>query len=307
MTGVKGLSSQVWRNRTGDINTGSHTLLILGCGYVGERLATACRREGMRVIGGTRSRERARALERLGIEPAMIASPSDLPDALLARVDKIVDSVPLSRGEQGMRASQPAWLPTIAPKLVRLKWAAYLSATSVYGDAHGAWVDETDACKPTSGRGKQRLLAEKTWLQSGLPVEIFRLAGIYGPGRNIISRLRAGGYEAVRWQPSHWSSRIHVDDIIAAILASMRRPRPGRIVNLADDAPSPHADYVQAVARMVDAPAPLILTPEEGRLRLSPAQMSFFADNKRVSNRLLHRELLPELKYPDFRRGMASL
>lgn len=289
------------------MNTGSHTLLILGCGYVGERLATACRQEGMRVIGSTRSRERANTLERLGIEAAMIASPSDLPDELLARVDSIVDSVPLTRGEQGMYASQPAWLPAVVTKLTQLKWAAYLSATSVYGDAHGAWVDEVDTCKPASERGKQRLLAEKAWRQSGLPVEIFRLAGIYGPARNIISRLRTGGYEAVCWQPPHWSSRIHVDDIIAAILAAMRHPGPGRIVNLADDAPSPHADYVVEVARMADAPAPVILTPEEGRRRLSPAQMEFFSGNKRVSNRLLHRELLPKLKYPDFRQGIASL
>ncbi len=289
------------------MNNQSCTLLILGCGYIGERLAAACIEEGMRVIGSTRSRERARTLERLGIEATVVASPSDLPDELLARVDRIVDSVPLTRSERGMHASQPAWLPVVTPKLARLEWAGYLSATSVYGDAHGAWVDEADSCKPTSERGAQRLLAEKAWRQSGLPAEIFRLAGIYGPERNIISRLRAGGYEAVRWQPPHWSSRIHVDDIIAAILAAMRHPGPGRIVNLADDLPLSHADYVQEVARMAAAPAPVILTSEEGRLRLSPAQMVFFSDNKRVCNRLLHRELLPKLKYPDFRQGIASL
>jgi len=290
----------------------SDTLLILGCGYVGEKLAIACMADGMRVIGTTRSPERAEVLESRGIEAVLAASPSDLPDTLLASTDAVLDSIPLMRDASVMYASQLRWLPEIAGKCCRLectelKWAGYLSTTGVYGDADGAWVDETWPCKPSSERGIERLKAEQAWLQSGLPVEIFRLAGIYGPGRNMIARLKAGGYKTVQWNPPHYSSRIHVDDIVAAIMAAIKTPKPGRIVNLADDEPLPHADYVMELARMIDAPEPVMLTPEEGKRQLSPAMIDFFRDNKRVSNRLLHRELLPELKYPNFRQGVALL
>jgi nucleoside-diphosphate-sugar epimerase len=290
----------------------SDTLLIFGCGYVGEKLAAACMADGMRVIGTTRSPEHAEALESHGVEAVLAASPSDLPDTLLASADVVLDSIPLTREGSMMHASQPQWLPEIAGKFCRLKrdglkWAGYLSTTGVYGDADGAWVDETWPCKPASERGIKRLKAEQVWLQSGLPVEIFRLAGIYGPGRNMIARLKAGGYKTVQWHPPHYSSRIHVDDIVAAIMAAIKTPKPGRIVNLADDEPLPHADYVTELARMIDAPEPVMLTPEEGERQLSPAMISFFRDNKRVSNRLLHREFLPDLKYPNFRQGVASL
>ncbi|MDQ6986361.1 MAG: SDR family NAD(P)-dependent oxidoreductase, partial [Mariprofundaceae bacterium] len=114
-------------------------------------------------------------------------------------------------------------------------------------------------------------------------------------------------YKVVVWQPPHFSSRIHVDDIVAALLAAMRNPRAGRIVNLADDMPLPHVDYVTLVAQMIDAPAPLLLSPDEGEKQLSQAALAFFRDNKRVSNRLLHDELLAELRYPDFCKGIAAL
>ncbi len=283
------------------------TLLILGCGYVGERLAAVCLDDGMRVIGTTRSEKRASMLKSMGIEAVIAPSPIDLPDALLAEVDAVVDSIPLTQNNNGLHATQPLWLPEIAPKLSGVCWAGYLSSTGVYGDANGAWVDESFACKPGSARGRERLRAEQAWLDSRLPAEVFRLAGIYGPERNILDRLRAGGYKVVAWNPAHFSSRIHVDDIVAAVLAAMRKPRCGRTVNLADDMPLPHVEYVTQLARMIDAPPPVILNPGEGEKQLSPAALAFFRDNKRVSNRLLHEELLAELLYPDFRKGMAAL
>jgi nucleoside-diphosphate-sugar epimerase len=282
-------------------------LLILGCGYVGERLAVAAIEQGMRVTGTTRRSERATALRALGLEAAVTDSPADLPDAVLKQCDAVIDSIPLATDAAGMQAPQRRWLPAIAPKLSHVRWAGYLSTTGVYGDAGGAWVDETWPCQPTSGRGIGRLEAETAWLDVGLPAEVFRLAGIYGPGHNIIARLKEGGYKAARWQPPHWSSRIHVDDIVAALLAAMRHPRPGRIVNLADDEPLPHADYVTELARLVGAPPPVILDAAEAERELSPAALAFFRDNKRVCNALLHRELLPALKYPSFRQAVDAL
>jgi nucleoside-diphosphate-sugar epimerase len=282
-------------------------LLILGCGYVGEKLAQACLAKGMRVTASTRSKERQASLEKMGIDAVLAATPADLPDDLLAAVDAVLDSIPLTRDEQDMFAPQPHWLPVLAVKLSSVCWTGYLSTTGVYGDADGAWVDETHACKPTSARGLERLNAEQAWLQSGLPAEVFRLAGIYGSERNILERLKAGGYKAVQWQPPHYSSRIHVDDIVAALMAAMHKPRAGRIVNLADDLPLPHADYVTELAQMIGAPAPHILDEIEGGKQLSAMVLAFFRDNKRVSNRLLHEELLPKLKYPDFRTGVRGM
>lgn len=283
------------------------SVLILGCGYVGTRLARACIDRGIHVIGTARSRNRAKELTILGIEPLIVTQPEDIPESILTGVGIVLDSIPLKRTDGGLKAGQPSWVPMLARKIPDVHWVGYLSSTGVYGDAKGAWVDESWPCIPTSQRGRERLLAERAWLESGLPVEVFRPAGIYGPGRNIIPSLRAGGYKAVRWQPSRFSSRIHVNDIVAALLAAMDKPRPGRIVNLADDRPLPHDEYVCDLARLVGAPNPVILTPEEGEQELSAAALDFFRDNKRVSNRLLHRELLSTLEYPDFRRAVPEL
>ena len=283
------------------------TLLILGCGYVGERLAVAAIEQGMKVIGSTRHAVRADDLRARGIEAVVAASPVALPGDVLRQCDAVLDSIPLEHHGRRMRAPQLQWLPEVASRLSHVRWAGYLSTTGVYGDAGGAWVDEAWPCKPTSERGKQRLAAEVEWLDSGLPAEVFRIAGIYGPGRNLIAKLMEGSYQAVRWQPAHWSSRIHVDDIVAAILAAMQRPRSGRIVNLADDLPMPHDQYVCELAARVGAPEPQLLTPEQGELHLPPAMLDFFRDSKRVSNRRLHEELLPALKYPSFRDAVDDL
>ncbi|MDQ6982741.1 MAG: SDR family oxidoreductase [Mariprofundus sp.] len=296
-------STQTFASGSRDIDN----ILILGCGYVGEKLAQACLADGIRVIGTTRSNDRVIQLKEQGIEAMLATSPKELPRELLASVDAVLDSIPLTRDEQGMHASQMQWLPELAAKLSAVRWAGYLSTTGVYGDAEGAWVDESYPCRPSSGRGSERLKAEQALLQSGLPAEIFRLAGIYGPERNILGRLRAGGYQTVQWQPSHFSSRIHVDDIVAALMAAMQKPKAGRIVNLADDLPLPHADYVTELAQLIGAQAPDILSETEGEVLLPAAALDFFRDNKRVSNSLLHQELLPELKFPDFRAGLESL
>ncbi|MDQ6993434.1 MAG: SDR family oxidoreductase [Mariprofundus sp.] len=282
-------------------------LLILGCGYVGEKLAAACLADGMRVIATTRDLLRAEVLAKQGIEAIVVRSPLELSDELLAAVDGVVDSIPLSRDQTGIHATQLLWLPQLTERLLHLRWAGYLSSTAVYGDAGGAWVDESSICRPSSERGGERLKAEKTWLESGLAAEIFRLAGIYGVERNILGRLKSDAYKAVQWNPPHYASRIHVDDIVAALMAAMQKPRAGRIVNLADDLPLPHAEYVCEVAAMIGAPMPQMLTESEGEAVLSPSMLAFFRDNKRVSNRLLHQELLPSLQYPSFRTAMGEL
>jgi len=281
-------------------------LLILGCGYCGEWFARALLREGWQVFGTTRSADRAAALASCGITPLRARSPAELPEPLLRDMDALLDSIPLSQTRAGVYASQPQWLPTLVARCSRLRWAGYLSTTGVYGDASGAWVDESHPCRASSPRARARLHAEQAWLSSGLPVEIFRLAGIYGPGRNILDRLRAGGYRVVRWQPPRFSNRIHIEDIVATLRAALRQPQPGRILNVADDLPLPHDQYACELARLIGAPAPIVLSPEEAAATLSPRTLEFFRDSKRIANQRLH-ELLPALRYPTFRHAWRSL
>ena len=282
-------------------------ILILGCGYVGKKIAQACLAENMQILACTRSKDHAEELQDLGIPALVCQSPDKLPHHLLQQITHLIDSIPLTREGESMFASQVHFIPILAPKLTSLQWVAYLSTTGVYGDAKGAWVDENSTCQPQSERGKQRLLAEKFWLESGLPAEVFRLAGIYGQERNIIPRLMAGDYKAIAWQPEHYSSRVHVDDIVRTLMAAMLQPRAGRILNVADDLPLPHHQYVQQVAAMIGAPAPIILTPEEGKMQLSATALSFFSDNKRIFNKHLHDELLPVLQYPNFQSGITHI
>jgi nucleoside-diphosphate-sugar epimerase len=139
------------------------------------------------------------------------------------------------------------------------------------------------------------------------PIEVFRLTGIYGNERNILSKLFAGNYKSVAWEPAHYSNRIHVDDITAALLAAMLKPQANRTINLSDDEPCSHAEYTTELAKHIGAPAPIILSPEEATQQLSPAYLDFFRDNKRISNQKLHQDLLPELKYPSFRNAISAL
>ncbi|MDQ6991427.1 MAG: SDR family oxidoreductase [Mariprofundaceae bacterium] len=285
-------------------------LLILGCGYVGEKIARALllkKPANTHVIGFTRSHEHAKALQAVGISTIVAETPLAISPDVLSSTTHLIDSIPLTRHGMSMTASQVDVVPQLVPQLSSLQWVGYLSTTGVYGDAQGAWVNENTPCQPHSERGKERLLAEQAWLTSGLPAEVFRLAGIYGPERNIFPRLMAGNYKAVAWQPEHDASRIHVDDIVRALETAMYQPRAGRILNVADDLPFSHHHYVQEVAAMIGAPEPIILTPEEGKEQLTATALSFFSDNKRISNQRLHDELLETLRYPSFRQGISSI
>jgi len=225
----------------------------------------------------------------------------------LATQDLLLDSIPLDRSPTRWSPPQRNWVKTIASTAPQLRWVGYLSSTSVYADAGGNWVDETSTNLARQGRGAARLAAESTWLETQLPAEMFRISGIYGPGRNLIARLRQGNYQCVAWNPPHYANRIHADDLVAALLAAMRTPLPGRILNISDDTPSPHAEYVQALAAHIGAPAPDILSPEQAEISLPSSVLAFFRDNKRVSNQRLHQSLLPQLSYPSFHQGIDSI
>jgi nucleoside-diphosphate-sugar epimerase len=189
-----------------------------------------------------------------------------------------------------------------------LRWLGYLSTTGVYGTRDGGWVDESSDLRPTSPRSRYRAAAEAAWLElwraHDVPVHIFRLAGIYGLGRSALDAVRAGTARRID-SPGQLFSRIHVDDIASVLLASIARPRPGAVYNVCDDEPAAQADVVAHAAQLLGVePPPLVPL---AAAHLSPMARSFWADNKRVSNALIKRELGVTLAYPDYRAGLAAI
>lgn len=266
---------------------------------------------GAKVYGTARTEEHARRLVAMGIEPVLIPSAENLIDfpfkEKLADITHLLDSIPLARDDHRYHAPQAVFLPKLLSLLPHLEWAGYLSTTAVYGDSGGEWVDENSLTLPVSLRGEARLQAEKVWQTFFPSAEIFRLPGIYGPGRNILPKLLSGEYKTVRWDTPRYSNRVHVADIVAALSSAMKKPRPGRILNVTDDFPCPHADYVEELCKAIGAPKVRYLTPEEAERELSPSALDFFRENKRISNKKLHQELLPRLRYPSFREALPEL
>lgn len=185
-----------------------------------------------------------------------------------------------------------------------LEWIGYLSSTSVYGNHEGDWVDETSDTNPTSSQGIARLKAEHQWLALDLPVHIFRLAGIYGPGRNVLIDLKAGRSQRI-FKEGVVFSRIHVADIIQALKASLSQPNIGRIYNLADNCPAPSHDVIAYGASLLGIAQPPLIPFEEAEL--SPMGRSFYIDSKRVKNDRLLKELIPSLYYPTYKEGLQGL
>ena len=189
-----------------------------------------------------------------------------------------------------------------------LCWLCYLSTTGVYGDRGGGWVDESAELSPSGERGRRRAAAEAGWLdlwhRRGVPVHIFRLAGIYGPGRSPFEALRGGTAKRID-KPGQVFSRIHVEDLAHVLAASISRPRPGAVYNICDDHPVAPEAVVAHAAALLGMPAPP-LEPFEAA-ELSPMARSFYVDNKRVSNRLIKSELGVTLRYPDYRAGLAAI
>jgi len=189
-----------------------------------------------------------------------------------------------------------------------LAWVGYLSTTNVYGDRGGDWVDESSPVMPSGERGKRRVRAEAGWLalqqRRGVPIHVFRLAGIYGPGRSALDALKNGAARRVS-KPGQVFSRIHVDDLVAVLRASMARPRAGAIYNVCDDEAAAPDDVVAYAATLLDCVPPLL--QDFAAAELSPLAKSFYDDNKRVANRLIKEELGVRLRYPTYREGLAAL
>ena len=277
---------------------------MFGLGYVGQAFARALIARGWSVVGTTRGADRAEALRAEGIETVDADDRAAMTAALTGVSAVLVTAPPTAEGCPGLEAV----IPALAAAQGFPDWIGYLSTTGVYGDFDGRWVFESSPLKAQSVEGARRVGAERDWRQvgrgMGLTVTTFRLPGIYGPGRSALDRLRAGeGRRIVK--PGQVFSRIHLDDIVAGLLASLDRPRAGGVYNLCDDEPAPPQDVMEYAAHLLGAPVPPDLPFNE--LGLSPATRRFYAENKRVSNALAKAELGWRPRYPTYREGLAAI
>lgn len=270
-------------------------LLSLGHGYSAAALARLLLAEGWTVAGTTRSAAKAEALRAEGIAP--ILWPGDLGEALERATHILASAAPDAAGDPFLRAA-----PQIAG--ARAEWVGYLSTTAVYGDHAGGWVDEDTPPNPASERGRWRVIAEQQWRATGLPVHVFRLAGIYGPGRGPFEKVRNGTARRIV-KPGQVFGRIHVEDIAATLRASIARPDPGAVYNLTDDDPAPPEDVIAEAARLLGLPVPPAIPFD--RADLTPMARSFYGESKRVRNDRVKRDLGVTLRYPDYRSGLAAL
>lgn len=270
------------------------TLLVLGHGYSATALARRLIPMGWSVIGTTR--HRAEALRAEGVTP--LIWPGELGPALSRATHILASAAPDAGGDPFLQAAG-AQIAAARPE-----WVGYLSTTAVYGDHQGAWVDEETALTPQSPRAVQRVLAEGQWLQTGLPVHIFRLAGIYGPGRGPFEKLRNGTARRIL-KPGQVFSRIHVEDIAATLMASIAHPAPGRIYNVCDDEPAPPEDILSYAARLLGVPEPPAVDFDSAEM--TPMARSFYGESKRVRNDRIKQELGVELAYPGYRQALQAI
>lgn len=279
-------------------------LLCLGYGYVARRLARTLTRDGWRIAGTYRNSETRAQIEAEGLRPISWAAGRLDRDAFERATAILVSTPPGDDGCPALKAVGDG----VEQGAAAISWIGYLSSNGVYGDHKGAWVDETSPLLATSRRARNRIDAEKNWRAfgkaAGIPVIIFRLPGIYGPGRSAFDAIREGRAQRID-KPGQVFSRAHVDDIAAALKRSLDAPDAGDLFNIADDEPAPPQDVVSYACDLLGVATPPLIPFEEAAL--SEMAKSFYADNKRVSNALMKARLLPSLNYPTYREGLAAI
>jgi len=278
-------------------------LFIFGLGYSGREIAKLLRAAGWNVAGTTRKNDKLAELRAEGIEAHAFDGTSALPEESFGNARHVLCTI--APGASG----DPA-IATCAPLLRRARWLGYLSTTGVYGDHGGGWVDEDTPPKPVQTRSIQRLKAEHAWqamgLEAGVAVDIFRLPGIYGPGRSAIDQVKAGTARRID-KPGQVFSRIHVADIAATVLSAVTaRPR-GAIYNVADDLPASTADVTAYACELLDVPVPPLTPWTTIEPTLSDMARSFYAENRRVKNERIKNELGVTLRYPTYREGLRAI
>jgi nucleoside-diphosphate-sugar epimerase len=278
-------------------------LLIFGYGYTARHLVAEMHPARGQVRVTTRSADKAAQLEREGLT-ARVFPGTDMAEDLAWASHVLITAGP-EDGHDPVLAHARDAIVAAADGLV---WVGYLSTTGVYGDHDGGWVNEETPLTPSTARGRARVTAEGEWQAlyhaHGLPLHIFRLAGIYGPGRGPFEKVREGKARRIV-KPGQVFSRIHVEDIAQVLIASMAHPQAGAVYNLCDDDPAPPQDVIAHAAELLGLPLPPEIPFDEAEL--SPMARSFYAESKRVDNHRMKEELGVQLRYPDYRSGLAAL
>jgi nucleoside-diphosphate-sugar epimerase len=275
----------------------TNRLFVFGLGFSGSAIARQAQEAGWRVAGTVRDEGKARALEAEGIEVHLFDGTAPLPAATIDGATHVLCTI--APGALG----DPV-LNTCAPFLRGARWLGYLSTTGVYGDHGGGWVDETTPPNPGQPRSLSRLAAESAWQAVG--ASLFRLPGIYGPGRSAIDQVKAGTARRID-KPGQVFSRVHVEDIATTVLAAMTRGTSGAIYNVADDLPAPTADVVAYACALLDLPVPPLMPWADVAPTMSAMARSFYAENRRVRNDRIKRELGVTLRYPTYREGLRAI
>jgi nucleoside-diphosphate-sugar epimerase len=280
-------------------------LFCFGFGYTARELARQLPRDGWRITGTSRSDEGCARIREAGHDAVLFDGETPMDSSVLDGVTHVLHSIsPGANGDPVLRLHGD----DLAARADQIAWFGYLSTTGVYGDRGGDWVDEASSLEPSTSRGQARLEAEAGWFGMreafDLPVHVFRLAGIYGPGRNQIEGLRNGTANRIV-KPGQVFSRIHVEDIAGILRASMAHPNPGSAYNVCDDEPAPPQDVVKWAAELIGIePPPEVAFEDAG---LSPMAKSFYSESKKVSNARVKDELGYEFRYPTFREGLKAL
>ncbi|MGJ8629241.1 MAG: SDR family oxidoreductase [Sulfitobacter sp.] len=276
------------------------TLLSFGHGFSARALAARLVPKGWRIIGTTRSPDKIAAIAETGVEPLLWPG-SDV-SALIANVPHVLISAgPNDEGDPVLNALHRQF----AEAVTEMRWLGYLSTTGVYGDHQGGWVDEDTPLAPSTKRGAARVKAEAAWQAiPDLPLHIFRLAGIYGPGRGPFAKVQNGTARRIIKQGQVFS-RIHVDDIALALDLSISAPQPNAIYNLCDDDPAPPQDVIGHAAELLGLPLPEAVEYETAEM--TPMARSFYAESKKVRNDRAKEQLGWRPAFPDYKTGLAAM
>jgi nucleoside-diphosphate-sugar epimerase len=282
-------------------------MFIVGCGYLGRRVAAAERACGGRVHALARSADSAQVLRALGIESVCgdLDDPQSLAGLDVAGQGVYYFAPPPAAGVHDSRMG--AFLAAVRPRSPRR--IVYISTTGVYGDCQGEWVDETRAPNPGADRARRRLDAENQLrafaTRTACEVVILRVPGIYGPERLPLERLRKG-LPLLREEEAPWSNRVHVDDLVAACLAAMDRGRAGAVYNVSDGHPSTMTDYFRRVAEALGLPRPPEVSRAEAGDRIDAGMLGYLAESKRIDNRRMREELGVVPRYPTLAEGLPA-
>ncbi len=273
------------------------------CDYLGHTLSRT--QTPWNLSGTTRDQDKRKELSDRNIKTFLFDFDTPLPDPIYMLRDVthiLISTPPTDNGDPTFIAHAHDMV-----KLPNLEWIGYLSTTGSYGDRDGGWVDETSYARPSTKRGSRRLKAEEQWLSlfhsHKLPVHIFRLAGIYGPGRSALDSVRSGVARRID-KPGHAFSRTHVEDIVQVLKASMDNPKAGEIYNVCDDVPAPSHEVIDYACQLLGIESPPLMPFDS--VYLAPITQSFYADNKRIKNDKIKNDLGVTLKYPDYKAGLQG-